>query len=505
MSGNAMNGDGKMSGAKDPSSTTGEETGGAFAKVYVDRVLDPAFSNWKLLYEGDALRVHRAHLCMLAERGIVSREIAKALKAGIEKVEASFTAPDRIPDGVEDLYFLFEKELGKASGEENAAWLHTARSRNDMDTTVFRLALKRTMIEFLRSLAACCGHLVERCRAGEAELTVLYTHGQPANPSTTAHYLSAVLLDLLEDGRGLLDALADVDRSTLGACAITGTGFPIDRERVAQLLGMDGFMVNSYQAISTSHWLSRPAQALRILMQDMGRFAADLSHKASCEVGLYDFPENLVQISSIMPQKRNPVIIEHLRIRAGQAAGLCASIEELYRNVPYQDVNEAADAPVSQLIDAFSIAASALDLAGAIFSGMRARPERARAIALEFGVTTTELADEIVRSFGIGFRAAHGICAAFIRSGRDKAVLRRIFAENAGKALPWSDAEIDAVLEPGHFVEVRATPGGPAPGGMAKVYETAEAHLAALDAALRDRDSRQVAADGMAAKAWAAL
>jgi len=480
-------------------------SGGAFAKVYVDRVLDPAYSNWRTLYEADALRVHRAHLCMLEERGILPGGIAKALKAGIERVESGFAAPEHIPEGVEDLYFLFEKELGRIAGDENAVWLHTARSRNDMDTTVFRLALKRVMIGFLRSFEACCGRLLERCRQGEGELTVLYTHGQPANPSTTAHYLSALLLDLLEDAGGLLEALADVDRSTLGACAITGTGFPIDRERVAELLGMGGFVVNSYQAISTSHWLTRPAQALRVLMHDLGRFAADLSHKASCEVGLYDFPDNLVQISSIMPQKRNPVIIEHLRIQAGQAAGVCAAIEELYRNVPYQDVNEAADAPVSQLMQAFAFAASALDLAGATFEGMRARPERARAVALDFGVTTTELADAIVRRFGIGFRAAHGICAAFIRSGRDKAALRRAFAEKTGGVLPWPDAEIDAILEPEHFVEVRTTAGGPAPEGMAPVYKMTEEKLSGLEAALEALDNRQAIADRLSFQAWAAL
>ena len=480
-------------------------SGGAFNKVYVDRVLDPAFSNWKKLYQIDALRVHRAHLCMLAETGIVTAGVAKALKAGIETVEATFIPPDRIPDGVEDLYFLFEKELGKVAGEENAAWLHTARSRNDMDTTVFRLALKRVMLEFLRSFAACCARLLERCRQGEGELTVLYTHGQPANPSTTAHYLSALLLDLLEDGKGLLDALSDVDRSTLGACAITGTGFSIDRARVAELLGMDGFVPNSYQAISTSHWLARPAQALRILMQDLGRFAADLSHKASCEVGLYDFPDDLVQISSIMPQKRNPVIIEHLRIQVGQASGLCTTIEELYRNVPYQDVNEAADAPISQLVQAYSYAGSALDLAEATFAGMRARPERARALALEFGVTTTELADTIVRQFGIGFRAAHGICAAFIRSGSDKEALRRAFAEKTGGILPWRDSEIDAILEPQHFVDVRATAGGPAPDGMRPVYRAAEAKLKALKAAIDGLNARRLAADRMAEEAWSAF
>ncbi|HWR10523.1 MAG TPA: lyase family protein [Rectinemataceae bacterium] len=480
-------------------------SGGAFAKVYVDRVLDPAFSNWKNLYQEDSLRVHRAHLCMLAETNIITAEVAKSLKIGIERVEAGFAPPAHIPEGVEDLYFLFEKTLGDVAGQENAAWLHTARSRNDMDTTVFRLALKRTMTEFLRAFTVSCERLLERCRRGAGELTVLYTHGQPANPSTTAHFLSALLLDLLEDGEGLFDALSDVDRSTLGACAITGTGFPIDRARVAELLGMDGFVPNSYQAIATSHWLARPAQALRLLMQDLGRFAADLSHKASCEVGLYDFPDDLVQISSIMPQKRNPVIIEHLRIQAGQTIGLCATIEDLYRNVPYQDVNEAADAPVSQLLQAFSCAFSAMDLAGATFAGMRARPERARAIALQFGVTTTELADAMVRRFGVGFRAAHGICAAFIRSGQNKEVLRQAFSDKTGQPLPWSDAEIDAILEPEHFVEVRTTAGGPAPDGMIAVYKEAEARLKTFRTRLSDMDVRRASADRMVEEAWGSL
>jgi len=473
-----------------------------FAKAYVDRVLDPAFQNWKTRYGDDLLRVHKAHLCMLSEKNIVTREVANALRVGIEKVERSFTAPAHIPEGVEDLYFLFEKELGREAGEEHAAWLHTARSRNDMDTTVFRLTLKRVMLGFMKELLACGESLLARCRAGEDELTVLFTHGQPANPSTTAHYLSAVLLDILEDAMGLLDALADVDRSTLGACAITGTGFPIDRARVAELLGMNGFVTNSYQAISTSHWLVRPAQALRILMQDLGRFAADLLHKASGEVGLFDFPDNLVQISSIMPQKRNPVIIEHVRIQAGQVAGLCAMIEDLYRNVPYQDVNEAADSPASQLIDAFRLASSATELARTTFEGMRARPERARAISLEFGVTTTELADTIVRDTGVGFRAAHGICAAFIQSGMDKAVLRREFEAKTGKILAWTDGEIDAILDPVHFVEVRKTAGGPAGEGMEPVYQEADEALDRIWTVLEAVENRRREAEELLSLAW---
>jgi argininosuccinate lyase len=482
---------------------------GTFAPVYVDRVLDPGYKNWIRLFETHASKVHRAHLCMLAEQGVVSGEVASTLKAGIEETDRKFTEagflPEKIPQGMEDLYFLYETELGRRVGEENAAWLHTARSRNDMDGTVFRLALVDRMERFLvRAESLCCG-LLERCKAGEGELTVLFTHGQPANPSTTAHYLSAILLDLLEDCVGLAKALETADKSTMGACAITGTGFPIDRERVAMLLGMGDLVSNTYQAISSSHWLTAPAQALKALMLDLGRFAADLLHKASCEVGLYGFPDDLVQISSIMPQKRNPVIIEHLRIRSGQAMGLCCGIEDLLRNVPYQDVNESSDAPITQFLEAFDYAEAALDLAAATFAGMAADQVRAKDIALRFGVTTTELADTIVREFGIGFRAAHGISAAFAKSAGSKAALRRAFKEKCDLELPWADEKIDAVLDPWHFVQVRTTLGGPSGIGMDAVYAEAQKHLNALKESLDSRTVRLLKAETALAAAWARL
>ena len=487
--------------------------GTPFSKVYIERVLDPSYRNWKLNFFEASCNVHRAHLCMLAERGIVTAATAAAIKRGIEELEG-FEPPEHLPgwrdeiagaERVEDLYFLYEKTLGERIGHENAAWLHTARSRNDMDGTIFRMVLKARLLRLADQLLSVCADLEARCIAGEGELTVLYTHGQPANPSTTAHYLSALLLELLEDGSRLLSAIGTVDRCLMGACAITGTGFPVDRKRVADLLGFGGIVTNTYQAICSSHWLEEPAQALGSLMGDLGRFAADLGHKASCEVGLYTFPDSLVQVSSIMPQKRNPVIIEHLRIQAGQVSDACAGTVSIFRNVPFQDVNENADAPVCAFLDALDRAHSVLDLAAETFAGMKADPARAERICLEFGVTSTELADGIVRKFGLGFRAAHGIAAAFARSGGDLAVLRKAFAEASGKPLCWSDAEIQNLLSPRRFIAVRKTYGGPSPEGMIPVYRQIEASLLSAGnilAAFRSRGSR---ADANLAEAWARL
>ncbi|HRZ66050.1 MAG TPA: lyase family protein [Spirochaetia bacterium] len=476
-----------------------------FSAVYTERVLEPAYGNWKALYAEDAMAVHRAHLVGLAERGIVERGTAAAIARAVDAIGREFRYPERIPEGVEDLYFVFERELGERVGAERAAYLHTARSRNDMDTTVFRMALRRALAALARSALGTARAAASRARAGSAELTVLYTHGQPANVSTMGHYLEAFAADLAEDVEDLVAALGAVDRSTMGACAITGTGFPLDRRRVASLLGFAGLVENSYQAISTSHWLTRPAAATRALMGDCGRLAADLLHKASCEVGLVDFPDSLVQKSSIMPQKRNPVILEHARIQAAQAAGGCAALEDLYRNVPYQDVNEAADAPVSAFLGTLGIAESALALVAEIAAKVSSNQARAREIALRYGVTTTELADEMVRSAGIGFRTAHEICAAFVRSGNEHGALRSAFSERVGRELPFDDARIEDILSPERFVAARRTEGGPAPEGMAGAYAALESRLAGIDASLRARDGRIASAEDELASAWKAL
>ncbi len=476
-----------------------------FSPVYTQRVLEPAYRNWKALYAVDSIAVHKAHLLGLLERGIIAEDVAKRIAAAVTEMETDFTYQQAIPPGVEDLYFAYEAELGRRIGVEDAAFLHTARSRNDMDTTVFRMALRRNLLAFAGEALDALESLVRRAREGEGELTILFTHGQPANVSTLGHYLAAFAGELAADLKDLVAAIAVVNRSTMGACAITGTGFPLDRQGVADRLGFPGYVTNAYEAISTSHWLTRPAAALEQLLQDCTRLVADLSHKASCEVGIVTFPDSLVQCSSIMPQKRNPVILEHARIQAGQALGTCSSIRELYRNVAYQDVNEAADAPVTELLDGLATATSALSLVREIvenFGGDKARVEE---LALAWGVTTTELADTMVREAGIGFRSAHEVCSRFARSGNSLAVLRQAFLEVAGKPLPFDDARVAEILDPRHFVAVRKLPGGPSPEGMLPVFEALGSAIAERRRDLDQAVATVIAAESRLSQDWRGL
>ena len=229
-------------------------------------------------------------------------------------------------------------------------------------------------------------------------------------------------------------------------------------------------------------------------------------HKAAAEVGLLVFPDDLVQTSSIMPQKRNPVILEHIRIQAGLAAGSCDSIVRLFQERSLPGRERGGGRPGER--------APRLARPGTLLRGTSSRAavskvasdqQRAREIAVTFGVTTTELADTMVRACGIGFRSAHHACAAFVRSGYDKARLREAFREIAGRDLALSDQEIDEALEPERFVAVRKTPGGPAPGGMVSVYAAVPAAMARIDAALAEMDERGRSAAAELEAAWAGL
>ncbi len=474
-----------------------------FTKTYVDRVLDPSFGNWKRLFAEDSIRVHKAHLVMLLERGIVKGETAIAIKRGIDSLEREFSPPDRIPDGVEDLYFLFERELGSLVGPGTAGFLHTARSRNDMDATIFRMVLKRRLLALLDAVLALERTL--EARSSDRSPFLLYTHGQPANVSTLGHYLSAFLLELQEDAGLMLEAFARVDESPMGSCAITTTGFAIDRERVSSLLGFAKPIANSYQAIATSHWLSFPAAAGALLADDVTRLAADILHKASCEVGVATFPDELVQTSSIMPQKRNPVVLEHIRIQSGLARGRFESVQGLFRNAPYQDVNELADASVVELLEAMESQVSALSLLEETVRLVGVDTARVGEIALGFGATTTELADAMVRDFGVSFREAHGVVHAFVASGYRKDTLREAYGKLGKGALPYPDERIDEVLSVGHFIEVRTVPGGPAAEGMASVLATAAEGMQRLATAVDSARAREAASFAKLHEAWSRI
>jgi argininosuccinate lyase len=172
-----------------------------FSKAYVDGVLEPCYQNWKKYLTGASYRIHRDHLVMLRDKNILEASTAAAIKKGIDGIEKDFVFPGGIPEDTEDLYFVFEKELGRRVGEDRAGFLHTARSRNDMDAAAFRLFIRSRLLEILEAVLGLFRALGERVNGEDGgDPFILYTHGQPANVSTLGHYLSSMLLDSASRG-----------------------------------------------------------------------------------------------------------------------------------------------------------------------------------------------------------------------------------------------------------------------------------------------------------------
>jgi argininosuccinate lyase len=331
----------------------------------------------------------------------------------------------------------------------------------------------------LRERLDCLAHvlldavatLIRRAQADAGTVILAYTHGQPAQPSTFGHYLGAVIEALLRDVIRLEQAREVVDRSTMGAAAITTTGFPLNRARTAELLGFPGFVLNSYGCIASGDYTAGVYAALKVMALNLGRFAQDLAFWTSFEVGQLRFSDGFVQISSIMPQKRNPVPVEHLRLMASLCAGKCDAVLTALHNTPFTDMNDNEHEVHAQGYEAFAMAERALSLFEGVIRSAQIDEGRARANIEASYATITELADTIVREESQPFSIAHHVAARVAKhlqaTGETLATLShetfsRIFAEFAGRQPMMGEAVFRRSVTADHFVAVRSLPGGPA-------------------------------------------
>ncbi|ABV33678.1 argininosuccinate lyase [Pseudothermotoga lettingae] len=431
-----------------------------FSQVYKNIVLDSSFENWKKMID-HYHQLNKAHLLMLHKCRILPDDVVFKIATGLKKLQNEKVK--ELPENVEDLVLLFEKKLGDLIGEDVAGFLHTARSRNDIDATIFRMALRNVLIQFEKELLNLIKQFIRKAGQNIDTVFLLYTHGQPAQPSSFAHYLLAFSGELTQVSKKLIETFDIVNECPMGAGAITTTGFSIDRNLVSNYLGFNRPLENSYQAISTSHWITLPGALLRNLMIDITRFIQDIMHKSSSEVGVLQFPNELVQISSIMPQKRNPVVLEHLRLRANMAANAFSNIENVFLNVPYQDVNENGDFVLREFLNAMDISNQVLILLSEMVEKVIVRTDRVREIAAQFGATSTELADELVRRFGISFRKAHLIVSEVVKTGLNFENFSNVIKEHLKEKpeMEINPEEFQHILSCEHFIEIRKVLGGP--------------------------------------------
>ena len=435
------------------------------APIYAETVLSANFEDAKKYFLGALLEIHYAHTRMLAGCGLLTSAEETKLLAALHGLDRSRIAAAKFDGSCEDLFFFIEGLLEEAAGCELAGKMHMARSRNDIAVTLYRMAARREILGTARALAVLRTVLMKL--AAEHIMTIMpaHTHTQPAQPTTLAHYLLAAIEFLARDVARLQAAYARVNLSPMGAAAITTSGFPIDRDVTARLLGFDGLAENSYGAIAAIDYITETAAAVAVAMINIGKLVQDLLLWATREFGYLRLADAFVQSSSIMPQKRNPVALEHVRILASRALGEAQAVLTCAHNTPFGDVNDSEDDLQPLVFTMFTDARRALRLlAGSLETARFDTAVMAGRARRDF-LTVTELADTLVRREGLSFREAHALVAESVRAcgARDNPGALAEALRKIRPSLRLTREDIEHCLDPEGFVQVRKVAGGPAP------------------------------------------
>lgn len=473
--------------------TTSKATTKFPAPVYRDTILAPVFADAKRYFLAPLLEIEYAHTLMLARQGIMPEGEAALCIRALDDLDRDEVKAAEYDGSFEDLFFFIEKKLSALCGEEISGKMHTARSRNDIDLTMYRMVLRGRLLQIYDALLHLRRLLVNLASDYRSALMPAYTHNQPAQPTTLGHYLMAYIEILERDAERAQQAYARVNRNPLGACAITTTGFPIDRSFTESLLGFGGLQVNSYGAIAAIDYVAESCGVLATTMLSLGRFVQDLLLWSTAEFGYLRLSDAYVQISSIMPQKRNPVPLEHVRVLASRALFEANSVLGSLHNTPFADMNDAEDDLQPLVYTAFEDGERSLRLLTGALSEAQFNLDRMANAADKNFLPVTELADTLVRLTGISFHASHTIVSNAVREldgEYDAEAMCRIVERELGTigiTGSISYEQLVTALSANNFVTVRTVIGGPAPEALGPEIERAQEQLSVDEGWLKER------------------
>jgi argininosuccinate lyase len=433
-------------------------------------------------------QVDRAHLVMLTERGIIGAARTARLLAEIERQRGENFAELRDRPMSRGVYLAYEGLLAELLGDEIAGVLHTARSRNDLNATTAKLRAREEFVLLLDAVDALVGTLLERALEYRDVTMPAYTHGQPAVPITFGHYLAGAAASVLRGFSDLLAAGTELESSPLGAGAVGGTSIPIDPGRTAELLGFCDLAVNSVDAVASREFALRLLAAASTLGVTLIRVANDLSVWTSEESGLLRLSDDLVGSSSMMPQKRNPFLLENIKGKASASLGCYVSAASAMATAGYTNAISVGTEAMRQLWPGLRDSTAAVILLRLVICGATPDKQRMHTRAADGFTAATYYAERLVAT-GVPFRTAHH------RVGRT--VLAAIDA-----GLPLEAEGLDGVdLDPAAIAEADEFGGGPGGGSVERAVSLLRAHAEGNRGILTARRTRWAGAAIMLAEA----
>ncbi|MGA2914170.1 MAG: argininosuccinate lyase [Methanoregula sp.] len=443
----------------------------------------------RCIAEADIL-VDLAHVLMLEKQKIIDPDIAKQLLSALLELFDEGIPEEVFDDRFEDVHAGIESLLIESLGVEVGGRLHMGRSRNDEVATCIRIKLREDLLKQMSALLKVREVLV--ALAGLHIETVMpgFTHMQHAQPTTLAHHLLAYEQAFSRDFDRLRDAYVRVNQSPLGAAAFASTGYPINREYTATLLGFDGLVANTMDAVATRDFALETLAGLSILMVNTSRLCEDLVIWSTSFVKFVSLDDAFCSTSSIMPQKKNPDTAEIMRAKTGSVFGAFAGALVTLKGLPMsynRDLQELTPHIWRGMQDAKESLRLLIDmLSSATFDTGRMKEDAGKGFS-----TATELADTLVRNYGLPFRTAHTIVGRAVQKGDLSLFTLEEAAQEAGGGISLvakglTQQNIDDVLDVQYSVALRRATGGPAPFAVRIALEERKKNLD-QDSALIDR------------------
>ena len=424
--------------------------------------------------------INKAHVVMLMEQKIIQwQDGAKILKA------LSKQSSIKLDPSAEDVHMAVEEAVLNETGPEVGGNLHIAKSRNDQVATAIRMQLRKELVELMFNVLQMQESLLDTASKHVDTVILEYTHLQPAQPVTFAHYLLSHVDGLGRDLERLQGVYERVNLCPLGSGALATTSFPINRKRTAELLGFNAVLENSIDAVGSRDFILETQAALVLLAVNLSRLAEDLIIWSSPEFGTVELPDDFTSTSSIMPQKKNPEVLEVIRARASHVLGdfvastaAMKSLPSTY-NLDFQEITPKLWASIDNLANSLSIFAK-------LMPNLKVSTIDEGKAAAGF-VGATELANMLVRKYNVAFRTSHKIVGALVKSLIDSKqtlldatpeLLQKIAQEAAGVKLTVKKEDIVECTNPHKLIETYKVLGGPSPVEVEKSIVTRKKNIA---------------------------
>lgn len=456
------------------------------AKELADVIYRPGMAGFDDKALAALCSLNDAHTVMLVEQGLIKPSVGQSILRASAKIRAEGVEAIDLDPQFEDGYFAFENKLASLIGED-AGFLHTGRSRNDLGATLDRMrtrALCLRMLDGLNGARAAC-----EAKAAQHAETIMpgYTHLQPAQPITFGYFLTNVASALSREHDKVAAVYDRINLSALGAAALAGTSFAVDRHRTAQLLGFDGLAEPCLEAVASRDFVTELLWTATSALSMLSRVAQDLYVFCTHEFATISFPDRIAGTSSIMPQKKNMFALEYFRAASGRSIGALSGALASIKGSNYSIGLDATREGIADAWPSLELFVDSMELLRLVFECVDVKNGSLEQRCYENFSTATDLADGLVRECGLSFREAHHVVGRAVQqaidarldaSGMTVDTINAAAVHELGRSLDITADFVSDCLDPIRSVNARTTPGGTAPSEVRRMLASLSAKRA---------------------------